>query len=290
MIPLTEVLNSLHELDVDDLQKLTLAVDNLRAGRINQSILNSDNVQDEYPQLSIPLEYTPPFLENTFIMFLEEVTKNYKKDYSFSDPNEITNDLSVIIKSHYSQQDLKDGQFPKVSVKCDSMRISNTSISDTDVKGVEFLDAGNITEAHHKHVWMNFNIYFDVISPMDTECDILATKYAMHLTQSKMTLKKLGNLFHIDYPSVSYAQKTREYGDLFLSRVSFSVQKEMKWVEIVKLENYNNYITKLVAVCKRRPECLGFEQFLYAGFDQDSVNVSQYLNHLDENKEVGDNC
>lgn len=289
MIPLHQVLQSLRALELEDLNTLTIALDNIKTAKILNSIPERQvDVETELPSLSIPAEYLPPFIENIFIMSLEELMKNYKNDYSYSDPDKLTNNLSVTIKSYYNDNEMKDGQYPKIAIKCDSMRISDSSLANLGAKGTDLGSTGQTIE--NRMAWLDFNFYFDVMSPFDTEVDILATKYAMHLTQAIPEIRKIAGLYHIDTPSVNYAQKIREYGDLFLARVSFGVKKEMHWQEITKDKTYKSFIIDLIAVCQRRPECKGFEQFLYQSVGEDNPELLIYLDNMEKQKEIGENC
>jgi hypothetical protein len=288
-LELNEVLQAIKGLNLNDLNILTIALDNLKTAQVVKS-KEKTLIEHDYPKLSIPLEFTGPFVENLFIALIKNITLKHKYDYSFNCKEEVTNDLSVIIKSYYDDTEMKDGQYPKVAVKCGSMSLSNTSMADLAPEGV---NSTNTQKISRKHCWSDFSLGIDVMAMSEQEADILATKYALGIAQQRDTLREVGNLYYVSYPQVSYAQQIRGYNNVFLSRINVSIKKEVSWDEIVDLETFSNFIVDLMAVCKIRSECKGFEQFLYVSFDQYGINaeaVDKRLNDLHNNREQGENC
>lgn len=283
---ISQILEEFKTLEPQELSNLINALSNLRTFKLRS---NSDKVSPDLPALTIPFQMTPPYLEYLFIGFIKEVCKNYDSDYMYSDPKTLTNNNSLIVNSYFSDDDLKDGQYPKVAVKCESMNFSSAGLGNMAANTQISLGGG--TTYDKKNCWMQFTITFDVLSHSDSEADILATLLSTNLIASMPELRALGDLTQINYPSVMFAQKVREYDKIFLSKVQFGATKEIVWTEVISEKTYNNIIISLLAVCGTRPSCKGFEQILLAGVkNSGDAELSAYVDQLEKNKENGENC
>lgn len=276
---LAQLLNETKSLSTVELNQVIGALQNLKALKIQKTFSDTREVPNELPSLSVPIHFTPPFLENVFISFVKEVFRNYDKDYRYTDYDVLSNDNSVTVKSYFDPTDLKDGQYPKIAVKCENMNLNPMAFNHTQANAQTYISDSSYTQ--NSMCMMNISLSMDIICANDSESDTIATLLAAHLVQNMPALKDLGNLYQIQFPSVYFSQKIRDYSNLYMSKINFGVVKEVYWSELVQFKTYSNIIIDLFAVCKDRPECSGLEQIIYNSvYDTKDPTIQKYLQEL----------
>lgn len=208
----------------------------------SSSLSELEDLPDNLPNLKVKPYIMLTFAEFQWISFIEELFSNYSDDYRLSDPDELSNDNSVIVTNNFAETNEKLGQKPQVIVQANGSQMNAVSVGNMDP---------NTNETpwirDRKIAQKSMSIRITVVTGNYNETNILANIIQAAIVENHDILRKLFSYGEISFPSMQGAQKTREYSKAFASVVDFQVMTHVKWSNLVRLKTYKNLIFRLRA-------------------------------------------
>lgn len=123
---------------------------------------------------------------------------------------------------------------------------------------------------------MQCSFHIDVIDQTYPATNMLGSIIVHNLAANLSTLRDVFSLQHISYPTLTGAQRIREFGDLYMASIHFTCKKQVRWYDKYTIKEYTNIVRRLTAYAsgERTPEYIQY--LISLGIDPDSVGEGLY--------------
>jgi hypothetical protein len=206
------------------------------------------NASFTIPVLNVPAEFLLSYHQYFFQALLVEIFNPMQEGefYNPSDPEELTNDSSIIISSSWNDTIIKTGQTPVVVVDSEYAAMSPLYLADRRAEAVT--KNGNKT-TEHSACQMDIGMLLQVVAGRPQEANNLSNLIAVEITKMRRFIREFFGLYTISYPQVSPAAPMEgSPSNKFISSIRFKTQKMVNWSETKTDETYRNIIYRLVGV------------------------------------------
>lgn len=238
---MSDALNILNNLDLPQLKVLQGYIEKQIQLKTNSLLENLPNTLD----LNIPSYVLITYVELVYIAFIEELFSNRDKDEDFhaSDPSEWDDNNSIKVTSPYNKLDLKDGQYPKVVVQADGSSLMKQFIGNAS----PYQNTIGSKVQEKKSSYFSVPVTIQVFTQNYHQANILGNMIQMSIIQSQDIIRNIFGFETVTAPNMGAARKVREYDDVFMTSINFTVNKYVQWSHILSIRNPKTLILRLVA-------------------------------------------